>query len=111
MAEASFSGNAWMKGIYLNEKPIGFVMVKINIQTDTFYLWRFMIDQNYQGLGLGRRAILLLTKELKAVFNASKLSTSVILSDIGPQRFYQRLGFEVTGNYIEDRELELKLVF
>ena len=110
MAEANFSDNAWMRGIYLNEKPVGFVMVETKLEANKFYLWRFMIDQNYQGLGLGRSAIKLLADELKSVFNASVLSTSVVPAETGPQKFYENLGFQLTGNYIEERELELKLI-
>lgn len=110
MAEANFSDNVWMRGVYLNEKPVGFVMVETIIEENKFYLWRFMIDQHYQGSGFGRFAIKLVTNELKSVFNASVLSTSVVSAETGPQGFYENLGFKLTGNYIEERELELELV-
>lgn len=110
MAEANFSDHAWMRGIYLNEEPVGFVMVEVRPEANKFYLWRFMIDQHHQGLGLGRSAVQLLASELKSIFNASELSTSVVPAETGPQKFYESLGFQSTGNYIEDRELELKLV-
>ena len=109
MAEANFSDFAWMRGIYLNDKAIGFVMVEARPEANKFYLWRFMIDHNYQGLGLGRSAIHLLINELKLFFNASELSTSIVPVETGPQKFYERLGFKLTGNYIEGRELELKI--
>jgi len=111
MAEASFSNHAWMKGIYLNETPVGFAMVEVCAEPNKFYLWRFMIDKNYQGLGLGRGAIELIVDELKTVFNASKLTTSVVPSETGPQKFYENVGFELTGKYVDDRELELKRLF
>ncbi len=110
MAEANFSDHAWMRGIYLNDEPVGFVMVDARPETDKFYLWRFMIDKHYQGLGLGRSAIQLLVSELKSTFNTSELSTSVVPAETGPQKFYESLGFQLTGNYIDDRELELKLL-
>ena len=110
MAEANFSDYAWMRGIFLNEEAVGFVMVEVRAEANKFYLWRFMIDQNYQGLGLGRSAIQLVVSELKSIFNASELSTSVVPAETGPQKFYESLGFQSTGNYIEGREIELKLV-
>ena len=42
---------------FLVLSPVGFVMVKARAEASKFYLWRFMIDQNHQGLGLGRSAI------------------------------------------------------
>ncbi|MGF1689943.1 GNAT family N-acetyltransferase [Photobacterium kagoshimensis] len=109
MAEANFSDYVWMRGIYLNEAPVGFVMIDARPEENTFYLWRFMIDGDYQGAGLGRSAIQLIVNELKATFNAKELTTSVVPDNGGPQQFYESVGFKLTGNYIEDRELELKL--
>lgn len=110
IAEAYFSKHVWMRGIYLGDTPVGFVMVDARLKDNKFYLWRFMIDENYQGIGLGRAAIQLLANELKTGFNASELITSVVPAESGPQKFYESLGFEFTGNYIEGRELELKLL-
>ena len=109
MAEANFSDHAWMRGIYLNEEPVGFVMVDARPETNKFYLWRFMIDQRHQSLGFGRAAIQLVVSDLKLVFNASELTTSVVPVENGPQKFYENLGFQLTGNNMEDKELELKL--
>jgi diamine N-acetyltransferase len=111
IAEASFSEHAWMRGIFLDEEPVGFVMVEVNIETHKFYLWRFMIDQHHQGCRLGRSAIELLLIELKTNFNASSLTTSIVPIETGPQYFYEGLGFKFTGNSIEDREPEMKLDF
>ena len=32
MAEANFSDYAWMRGIFLNEEPVGFVMVEVRAE-------------------------------------------------------------------------------
>ncbi len=111
MAEANFSDHAWMRGIYLNSEPVGFVMVDAKVERQEFYLWRFMIDQKFQKRGLGRLAIELIVAELIAEFGAKNLSTSVVAEKSGPKTFYERLGFIETGNLIEGRELELKLTF
>ena len=51
-------------GIYLDRKPIGFVMIGYNgyeegdpeFMKDTYFIWRFMIDRRYQGKGYGKQA-------------------------------------------------------
>lgn len=111
MAEANFSDHAWMRGIYLNGAPIGFVMVDAQVERQEFYLWRFIIDQQFQKRGLGKLAIELLVVELNTEFGAKNLCTSVVTELSGPKTFYERLGFIETGNLIEGRELELKLTF
>ena len=111
IAEASFSESAWFKGIYLNDIAVGFVMVDVNPNENKYYLWRFMIDVNYQGFGLGKRSIELLLIELKNQFGASQLTTSVVSSENSPLRFYESLGFRLSGNNIDGRERELILSF
>lgn len=111
MAEASFSDHAWMRGVYLFDEPIGFVMVEAQVEKKQFYLWRLMIDQRYQKRGFGKQAIALLVAELEAEFGAAELSTSVVPAQSGPKEFYEKLGFVATGKLVEDREVELKLCF
>ena len=53
-------------GIYLGNKPIGFIMVGFDAHflgeedPDTlrkqYFIWRFMIDKRYQGKGYGKQA-------------------------------------------------------
>ena len=58
-------------GIYLGEKPIGFVMIGYDIPLDpeddlnesywftrdSYFIWRFMIDKRYQRKGYGKQAL------------------------------------------------------
>ena len=63
-AEANF---AKPFGIYVGEKPVGFLMIGYNeagieenapqILKNNYSLWRIMIDKNHQGKGFGREAM------------------------------------------------------
>ena len=52
-------------GVYLEDKPIGFVMVGYNGWEEgepeffkkTYFIWRLMIDKKYQGRGYGKEAL------------------------------------------------------
>src|SRR5512144_862733 len=72
IAEAHFAENAWMRAIYLDDTPIGFLMLHRGSDYDDgidcpgVFLWRFMIAGPYQGRGYGRLAILRLLGELRA---------------------------------------------
>lgn len=53
-------------GIYLEKKPVGFLMIGYdvpwaeqyyNLPRGYYYIWRFMIDKRYQGNGYGREAL------------------------------------------------------
>jgi diamine N-acetyltransferase len=73
-----------------------------------YYLWRFMIDQRYQRLGFGRRAMEILIEHVKKRPGATELLTSCVQDDGGPQPFYESLGFVFTGAF-DDGEAVLRL--
>ena len=109
MAQAYFSDNAWFRGIYAGEAPVGFVMLYDDPEKPEYFLWRFMIDARYQGMGFGRRALELLIEHVRTRPGASELLTSVHQADGGPQGFYEGSGFVLTGEY-EEGEALLRLV-
>ncbi len=105
IAQAYFSKCAWFRAIYYDKIPIGFVMLEDQSEKPEYYLWRFMIDSEYQGKGFGRRAIKLIINHVKSRPKTTELWTSVIQEKGGPQGFYEKLGFELTGQYEEDEAI------
>ncbi|MFC2173168.1 GNAT family N-acetyltransferase [Acidobacteriota bacterium] len=101
IAQAYFSENAWFRAIYADDCPVGFLMLGDQPEKPEYYLWRFMIDQRYQRHGFGRQAIRLLIDHVKTRPSATELLTSVVQEEGGPQKFYEKLGFELTGDYEE----------
>lgn len=109
IAEASFHDKAWFRAIYADDTPVGFMMIVDDAETPEYFLWRFMIDERYQGLGYGRRAIDQLIAYVKTRPGAAELLVSCVPGEEGPEQFYRRLGFTPTGQ-MEDGEMVLKLV-
>ena len=103
IAQGHFSDFAWFRAIYADETPVGFVMLEEQPEKPEYYVWRLMIDARWQGLGFGRRAMELIVERVRTLPNATELLTSVVQEEGGPQRFYEHLGFELTGEY-EDGE-------
>jgi len=110
IAQAYFSNFAWFRAIYADKTPVGFLMLEDQPEKPEYYLWRFMIDARYQGMDFGRRAIELLVVHVKTRPNATELLTSVHQDEGGPQGFYEKLGFKLTGEY-EEGEAMLRLRF
>lgn len=110
IVEAYFEPKAWMRGIYADETPVGFIMVYDDPEKAHYYLWRFMLDHRYQHMGFGKRALDLLVEHVKTRPNATYLSLSYVPADDGPAEFYHRYGFVDTGE-IDDDELVSKLTF
>jgi diamine N-acetyltransferase len=114
IAQAHFSESCWLRAIYADDTPIGFIMLHIGSDYDDgidcpgVFLWRFMIAAPYQGLGYGRQALDRLLDHLRAQ-GTPELYTCCGLGEASPEGFYKQLGFAPTGEWYGD-EVELKLV-
>lgn len=108
IAQAYFEEKAWFRAVYADDTPVGFLMLYDDPDEATYYLWRFMIDQRYQRLGFGRRALQLLIEHVRTRPNATSLLLSYVPAEGGPEPFYASLGFVNTGE-VEDGENVMKL--
>lgn len=116
ISQAHFTRGAWYRAIYLDEEPIGFVMLrdntlkfkKINPKNPELYLWRFMIDGKYQGKGYGKRALELVIDYAKTRPGVKEITLHHQPSKGNAGDFYKNLGFKHTGNIFLG-ELEMKL--
>ena len=97
IAEAYFEPKAWFRAIYADEVPVGFVMLYDDPDTPEYFLWRLMIEGSHQGRGYARRALDLLVDYVRTRPGASELRSSYVPGDAGPGGFYERYGFEETG--------------
>lgn len=108
LAEALVSEHAWYRAIYADETPVGFCMIHEDLARPVYYLWRFMIDARYQGLGFGRAALLQLIERGASLSRVEEMLLSVVEGEGSPRAFYEALGFVSTGRY-DDGELVLAL--
>ena len=61
------NGHVFTFGIYNDDSPVGFLMIGFDVNTDdadvpriakgNYNIWRFMIDKDFQGRGLGKKAM------------------------------------------------------
>ena len=124
LAEAAYSEDAWLSAIYADEILVGFLMMAIWDPKEAYYLWRFMIDGRYQGLGYGKRGVEFAkehirrhnprARQLKLMStpvegkNGEKEEKSVRPED-SPFRFYEKLGFRQVEPPDEDGEVMMAI--
>jgi len=109
IAQAHFEPCAWFRGIYADDAPVGFIMLYDNPDEPDYFLWRLMVAETYQGLGYGRQAVEQLIEYVKTRPNATELKVSHVKEMPGhPGPFYEKLGFEYTGEE-ESNELVMRL--
>jgi diamine N-acetyltransferase len=105
--------NPWYRAVYSGDEPVGFVMLSWNVPTGRpgvigpYFLWRLLIDKRHQRRGVGL-AVLTQIVDLVRADGATELLTSYQPGDGDPWPFYQRFGFQPTGE-IDDDEIVLRL--
>lgn len=97
IAEGNYSPKAWMRAIYADDVPVGFVMLLDDPETPRYYVWRYMIAAEYQGMGFGLRALEQVIDYVRGRPGAAVLSLSYVPGDGSAAAFYERLGFRDTG--------------
>ncbi len=104
------------RAVYLEETPVGFVMLSDNIpparseHLGPYFLWRLLIDARWQGRGYGRSTLDLVVAYVRTRPHSDRLLTSVVPGDGSPLGFYLSYGFVLTGEVDhEEHVLELAL--
>jgi len=96
IAQAHFEPRAWFRAVYANETPVGFVMLELDRERESYFLWRFMIDAAHQGRGYGKRALDLVLAYVRTLPGARELRSSYLPGLGSPRDFYLRYGFVET---------------
>ncbi len=108
LAEAHFETQLpWFRAVYAGEAPVGFLMLEYNTEEQFYFLWRFMIDEQYQKHGYGWKALELLFAHVRTLPKADAIYTSCVPAEGGPGAFYEKMGFVYTGEE-EDGELYMR---
>jgi diamine N-acetyltransferase len=97
--------------VHADETPVGFVMIADEVDNPEYvphYLWKLLIDERYQRQGFGTRALDLIVEYFRGRPGVEALNTSAGEGDGSPIAFYERYGFERTGEIRFD-EVMLRL--
>ncbi|MBY6036548.1 GNAT family N-acetyltransferase [Fictibacillus nanhaiensis] len=85
--------------IYYEEKVVGFLMYNtVQEELDGYWVYRIMVDQEYQGKGIGKVATKLMLAEMAKLANANRIVVGYHPSNVGAHQLYASLGFIDYGN-------------
>ena len=93
IAQGHYSKSAWFKGIFYDDRPVGFVMLDLIEEENKCFLWRFMIDREYQGKGFGKIALTQVIDFVRSLNLYTYIATSYVLAENGAGGFYKNFGF------------------
>jgi diamine N-acetyltransferase len=86
--------------VYAEDTPVGFVMIADDVTNPDYipqYLWKLLIDERYQRQGFGTATLDLIVDYFRGRPGVEVLNTSAREGDGSPLSFYERYGFERTG--------------
>ena len=109
IAQGHYSKSAWFKGIFNDDRPVGFVMLDLIEEENKCFLWRFMIDRKYQGKGFGKIALTQVIDFVRSLNLYTYIATSYVPAENSAGGFYKNFGFieseEITKEFgIEDSD-------
>lgn len=113
LAQALFAPEAWYRAIYKAEELVGFVMLADeSLRTPPpekpgIGVWRFMIDERFQGRGIGRAALRLVIEHARSKGIFKTLELSYVPGPGCPEPFYIGIGFRHTGK-VDEGEIVLE---
>ncbi|PMR73983.1 GNAT family N-acetyltransferase [Billgrantia endophytica] len=100
IAESKFHSTYRPCAIYCDNKAVGFLMyesLERHNKPKEYSIFRFMIDKEYQGKGLGRKAMDLILAEIREKGGVEKISICYVKSNPVASGFYGSFGFREIG--------------
>ena len=100
LADAWFyrdEGIAYPKAVYEDEDLVGFIMYELDTEEQQVFIWRFLIDQAFQGKGYGRQTIEVVMEMAKEQAQITKVVADYVDGNEPMKKILLDLGFEETG--------------
>ena len=97
LAQALVHTEAWYRGIYAGDMPVGFVMLELYPDEADYGIWRFMIAAEHQGKGYGAEAVERVVDHVRTLPGAKDVFLSHVDAAGSPGPFYEACGFRYTG--------------
>ena len=101
----------WIRAIYADETPVGFLMTSEAPDQGVYFLWRLMIDAQFQSKGYAGRGVEILVERIRATPNAKSLITSHLKDNDHAGRFFEKLGFSYTDEMLGELDRLMKMDF
>ncbi|MDR7071500.1 GNAT family N-acetyltransferase [Fictibacillus barbaricus] len=99
IAQSKFEPSLKPYAIYYKGKTVGFLMFNsIMEELDGYWIYRIMVDKNYQQKGIGKTATKLMIDELINKTNAKRIVVGYHPENRGAHQLYASLGFVDHGD-------------
>lgn len=99
IAQSKFEPTLKPYAIYAKDKVVGFLMYNsVPEELDGYWIYRIMVDKDYQGQGIGKMATKLMMSEIAKLPNAKRIVVGYYPENVNAHKLYASLGFIDHGN-------------
>ncbi|WP_335873039.1 GNAT family N-acetyltransferase [Bacillus sp. 2205SS5-2] len=99
IAQSKFEPALKANAIYFDGKVVGFLMYNsVKEELDGYWVYRIMIDKNFQGKGIGKEATKLMILEMATLLDAKKIVVGYNPENKAAHLLYSSLGFVDNGD-------------
>lgn len=99
IAQSKFEPSLKPYAIYFEEKVVGFLMFNtLKEELDGYWVFRIMVDRNFQGRGIGKAATQLMISAMGKLPNAGKIVVGYHPDNKEAHQLYASLGFIDNGD-------------
>ncbi len=102
LAQAAYEPDTWPMGIFCDGELVGFLMWDFDSEHAMWEMLRLMVDEAYQGKGIGRAAVCKLLELVTAKVGHVPFYTSADPENAAALALYESLGFRRTGEIVYD---------
>jgi diamine N-acetyltransferase len=99
IAQSKFEPNLKTFTIQLEDKAVGFLMFNtIEEELGGHWIYRIMIDKNYQRRGIGKKAAKLMIDEMSKILNVKRIVAGYHPENVESHKLWSSLGFIDMGD-------------
>jgi diamine N-acetyltransferase len=99
IAQSKFEPTLKPYAIYFRENVVGFLMYNsVQEELDGYWVYRIMVDKEFQGKGIGKAATKLMISEMAKLPNSKKIVVGYHPENLGAHNLYSSLGFIDNGD-------------
>lgn len=99
IAQSKFESTLKPYAIYFRENVVGFLMYNsVQEELDGYWVYRIMVDKEFQGKGIGKAATKLMISEMAKLPNSKKIVVGYHPENLGAHNLYSSLGFIDNGD-------------
>ncbi|HFU4460471.1 TPA: GNAT family N-acetyltransferase [Streptococcus suis] len=101
------SGQLYPYAVMFGRKVVGFVLLSIQEEDKSYYVWRLLIDKNFQNRGFGKEVIQQMIGKAKADPLCHKISINYVIGNHKMRYILEKFGFQSVGMIGQEIKMEL----